>query len=71
MYVVMSEYLDGKNQNVLEIVSSIEEGEQVITDHFNSHYARHLSLEIIGNVGYVSGYKLGGKRGSLSYCKTI
>lgn len=59
MYVVISKYLDYENENVLAIKGTIEEAKTLIQEHFNENYAHHLSLEIEGNIGYVSGYSIG------------
>jgi len=59
MYVVIAKYLDFENENVLDIKETEEEAKMLIQDHFNANYAYHLSLEIVGNIGYVSGYSIG------------
>lgn len=57
MFVVIANYLDYKNQNILAVSPTREEALEIIEGHFNKNYSRHLSLEIKDNVGIVSGYK--------------
>lgn len=59
MYVVISKYLDYKNENILAVTETIEQAKTVIQDHFNEHYQYYLNLTIEGNIGYVSGYSIG------------
>ena len=59
MYVVVAKILKNKNENILAVVHDMDNAKAVITEHFYENYAKHLSLEIEKNIGYVVGHHYG------------